>query len=134
MRGRTDGKRAKRLTGSGTRPDAKKGVEHGRTGQGGEETHLDTTGGHVELCSELIAEGSVGLCVALEDGLENLELGRGGAFAVLDLVGGVWVKGTKVDCSRVHGEEGGVDEGVELVWKHIIAQLEEKHRNRQERK
>lgn len=71
--------------------------------------YLDTAGSHVELGSELLAEGRVGLRVILVHALEDLELGAGGALAVLDLVGRVRVEGTDIDLGRVHawGNERG---------------------------
>ena len=113
--------------------DAKKGNKGGRGARAGEEggrgtareekdasereraTHLDTARGHVELCGELLAEGRVGLCVILVHALEDLELCAGGALAVLDLVGGVGIKGADVDLGGVHarGDEGG-DAGLGL--------------------
>lgn len=71
------------------------------------ETHLHTTGGHVEVGSEALAEGRVGLCVCAVDLLEHLELCARGAAAVLDLVGLVGEEGAHVD---VRGVDAGRDE------------------------
>ena len=68
----------------------------------GNETYLDPARGHVELCSELLAERGVGLCVILVHALKDLELSASGAFAVLDLVGSVGIEGANVDLGRVH--------------------------------
>lgn len=66
-----------------------------------ESTHLNTSGGHLELTCEFLSEGSVGLCVVFEDIFEDFELSAGCSFAVLDLVGLIWVECPHVDVSRV---------------------------------
>lgn len=87
----------------------------GQRGGGRGSKYLNTAGGHVELRGELLAERRVGLCVILVYALEDLELGAGGALAVLDLVRGVGIKSAYVDLGGVHagGDESG-DTGLVL--------------------
>jgi len=90
-------------TDSGTKPGKRLWV---RREEERKNTYLGATRSHAKLSSQVIAKGRVGFCVDTEDGLENLELGRGGAAPVLDLVGGVGVESTEVDGGRVVEREG----------------------------
>lgn len=65
-------------------------------------TYLYTSRCHVKLCCELIAQNTVWLGVAFEDGFESLKLGAGGSFTMLDLVGDV-----REECVivRIHGRD-----------------------------
>ena len=87
-------------------------------------TDLDTSGGHAELVGEELAEGGVGLGVCSEMVLEDLELGAGGALAVLDLVGLVGI-----ECAEVDGGDGtvvsGRGSGAGVVGEHGVVEEEE---------
>lgn len=74
--------------------------------------HLYTSGSHAELKGKIIAQSSVWLRVAFEDGFEDFELGAGCALAVFDLVGCVWIEGPIVNRGRVEsrGHESGIGE------------------------
>ena len=95
-----------------TRHDKGERAERARDRRG---KYLYAAGGHVELGSELLAEGRVGLCVILVDTLEDLELLAGGALSVLDLVWGVGIEGADVDLVGIHAwrDEAG-DAGLVL--------------------
>lgn len=90
--------------------------------------YLDTAGSHVELGSQLLAERRVGLGVILVHALEDLELGAGGALAMLDLVRGVRVECADIDLGGVHagGNECGDARLVLLVvvWMEGVGVVE----------
>ena len=87
-------------------------------------TDLNTSGGHAELVGEELAEGGVGLGVCSEVVLEDLELCAGGAFAMLDLVGLVWIERPEID-----GGDGTVVSGrwsgAVVVGEHCVVEEEE---------
>jgi len=70
-----------------------------------QETHLNTASSHLELEGKLIPQRRIWLCIFFENSLQDLQLSRSCALAMLDLVGSIGIKGTKVD--------GG---GVGRIW------------------
>jgi hypothetical protein len=87
----------------------------GKMAKKSKETDLYASRCHIQLCSQLCAQGSIWLCVAFEDGFEDFELSAGCAFPVLDFVGGIRIESAKINCGWIEVVWGGIS-----VWHGVV--------------